>query len=109
MTSSTMKPGDDPADFPAKAVQEHLAAADAEETARVLAAEEEGKARSSVTDQFVTLVVAAPFNVTDVQFETAEGGTLVIDRSGTNVPAEDADDLVNRAAALGVFLDRKDN
>jgi hypothetical protein len=104
-----MQPGDDPADFSAPAVQAHLAEADAEETARVLAAEAEGKDRDSVTSKFVTLVVVAPFNTTDVQFETADGGTLVIDRSGTNGPADDADDLVNRAAALGVFLDRKDN
>jgi hypothetical protein len=107
--TSNMQSGDDPADFPAKAVQEHLAAADPDETARVLAAETEGKDRSSVTSKFVTLAVVAPFNTTSVQFETADGGTLVLDRSGTPVPADDADDLVLRAAALGVHLDRKDN
>jgi hypothetical protein len=106
---STMHDGDDPAEFPVPAVQEHLAEADPEEAARVLAEEASGKDRTTLTSGYVTLAVTGPFNTRSVVFEDEDGTTLVIDTLGTLVPADDADDLVQRAAALGVYLDRKDN
>lgn len=56
-----------------------------------------------------TLVYEGPFYVASYQIEDKDGGTLVFDRNGTDVPAEDADQYVADAAANGVNLTRKAN
>lgn len=56
-----------------------------------------------------TLVFEGAFFIASYQIETEDGGTLVFDRTGTAVPAEDADQIVADAAANGVNLTRKAN
>lgn len=55
----------------------------------------------------VLFIEQAPFYVTSVTLVDSEGGTLVIDRNGTEVSREDEDRLVAEAALSGVALNRK--
>lgn len=56
----------------------------------------------------VTLSVDRPFYYSSVVLPDGEDGTLVIERTGTQVAASDADELVSAAASLGVTLSRSE-
>lgn len=55
----------------------------------------------------VTVSVTAPFWTTLFNVTTADGRMLVIDRGGSEVPAGDADNIIDSAARQGVTLTRK--
>lgn len=55
----------------------------------------------------VRLRLTHPFYTWSYVREDADGGTLVVDRDGTDVPAADADEIIQTAALLGVTLTRE--
>lgn len=75
------------------------------EEASPVQAEEEVPAEEDA--ETVTLAVAAPFFFSAVSLPDRDGGTVVIDRQGTEVPVDDADRLTAEAAAQGITLTRK--
>lgn len=50
------------------------------------------------------LVLTRPFNCTAMNFPREDGGTIVVTSTGTDVPAKDADALIQTAAQHGVTL-----
>lgn len=70
----------------------------------------EAAAAAEPEQETVTLLAESlPFLVAEFRMEDKDGGMLSFDKRGTEVPAEDADQLIEDAAANGVALTRKAN
>ena len=54
----------------------------------------------------VRLTVAGPVGTTAMRFPQDDGSMLVVTRAGQDVPAADADDLIETARKHGVRLTR---
>lgn len=81
------------------------------ESAPEAAATESQEAADTPTEdtETVTLAVAGlGLNITGLRVPQEDGSMLVFDERGTEVPAEDADALIETAALSGVALYRKD-